>query len=50
MVLDFILEILPSATISGLLTAALLFLTRTWVSERLKNAIKAEYDQKLRNS
>ncbi len=47
MILEFILEILPSATVSGLLTAALLFLTRSWVSERLKNSIKNEYDLKL---
>jgi hypothetical protein len=28
-------------------SAALVWLTKTWISERLKNAIKHEYDQKL---
>lgn len=32
---------------STLLIAALVFLFKSWISERLKNAIKHEYDQKL---
>jgi hypothetical protein len=36
-------EIITSATVSGLL----IWLMREWISERLKNAIKHEYDQKL---
>jgi hypothetical protein len=42
-----IVTILSSAAISGLLSAALIFLSKTWISERLKGAIKSEYDQKL---
>lgn len=30
-----------------MLTAALVFLFRNWISERIKNAIKHEYDEKL---
>ncbi|MBU6411719.1 MAG: hypothetical protein KGR98_15150 [Verrucomicrobia bacterium] len=32
---------------SSLITTALVFLFRSWISERIKNAIKHEYDQKL---
>src|SRR5689334_22833592 len=32
---------------STLLTAGLIFLARNWISERIKNAIKHEYDEKL---
>jgi hypothetical protein len=42
-----VLTILSSLAASGLLTAALLWLTKNWISERLKNAIKHEYDEKL---
>ena len=42
-----IITILSSAGVSALLTAALVFLTKNWISERLKGAIKSEYDQKL---
>ena len=41
------LTILSSLLASGLLSAALLWLTKNWISERLKNAIKHEYDEKL---
>lgn len=47
MVAGFILDIITSASVSAILSGLLLWLTRTWVSERLKNAIKTEYDQKL---
>ena len=36
-------SIISSAAVSGIL----LWLLRTWISERLKNAIKHEYDQKI---
>ncbi len=42
-----VLTILSSLVASGLLSAALLWLTKNWISERLKNAIKHEYDEKL---
>jgi len=32
---------------SGLFSGILIWLTRTWLSERIKNSIKHEYDQKL---
>lgn len=41
------LTILSSAALSGLLSATLIFLAKNWISERLKHAIKHEYDQKL---
>ncbi len=43
------LTVLTSLVGSGLLTAALVFLAKNWISERLKNAIKSEYDLKLEN-
>jgi hypothetical protein len=42
-----VLTILSSLVASGLLSAALLWLTKNWISERMKNAIKHEYDEKL---
>ncbi|MEK6683367.1 MAG: hypothetical protein AABY46_01765 [Nitrospirota bacterium] len=44
---ESILTILSSLTFSGILTALLLFLTRSWLSERLKQSIEHEYAQKL---
>jgi len=44
---DFLLEVITSATVSAILTSLLLWLTKSWITERLKNAIKSEYDQKL---
>ncbi|MBV1879900.1 MAG: hypothetical protein KUG79_19810 [Pseudomonadales bacterium] len=44
---DFILEIVTSAAVAATLTGLLLWLTKSWVSERLKNAIRSEFDQKL---
>lgn len=44
---DMATAVLVSLAASGALTAALVFLLRTWISERLKGAIKHEYDQKL---
>jgi len=42
-----IVTILSSAGVSALLSAGLIFLARNWLSERIKGAIKNEYDQKL---
>lgn len=39
--------ILTSMTASGALAGLLLWLTQSWISERLKNSIKHEYDQRL---
>jgi hypothetical protein len=44
---DFAVTVISSAAVSAMLSGLLLWLTKTWVSERLKNAIKAEYDTKL---
>lgn len=44
---EFLLEMITSAAVSAVLTGLLLWLTKSWVSERLKNAIKNEYDEKL---
>lgn len=47
MAADFIFAIITSAFVSAILAGLLLFLAKSWISERLKNAIKSEYDQKL---
>lgn len=39
--------IIKSTSISFLLCAVLLWLTRTWLSERIKRSIKYEYDSKI---
>ena len=44
---DFLLTIISSAAVSAALSGLLLWITKTWIGERLKNAIKAEYDTKL---
>jgi hypothetical protein len=44
---ELLVTILSSAAVSGALTAALVWLFQSWMSERLKNAIKHEYDIKL---
>ncbi len=42
-----IATILSSIAGSGALTAGIVFLTKTWLSERLVNSIRHEYDQKF---
>ena len=44
---DFIASIVTSASVTAILFAVLIFLSKSWISERLKNAIKNEYDEKL---
>lgn len=44
---DFASTLLASATISGILTAVLVWLSKTWISERIKDSIRHEYDRKL---
>lgn len=44
---EFLLEVITAAGVSAILTGLWLWLTKSWISERLKNAIKSEYDQKL---
>ena len=45
--MPFLIEVITSATVAGLLTAGLIWLTKSVISERLKNAIRSEYEQKL---
>lgn len=45
--MEIVVNILSSAAVSAALTAVLVFLFRSWISERIKNAIKYEYDQKM---
>ncbi len=42
-----ILTILSSVGVSSLISAAIIFLARNWVSERIKGAIQNEYNEKL---
>jgi hypothetical protein len=44
---EFFITVISSSAISGLLSAGLIWLSKTWISERLKGAIKDEYDTKL---
>jgi hypothetical protein len=44
---DLIFSVLSSAAVSAVLTGALIWLSKTWIGERMKNAIKHEYDEKL---
>lgn len=44
---DFAVTLISSAFVSVALSGLVLWLTKTWISERLKNAIKAEYDTKI---
>ncbi len=45
--MDYLNVILTSSLFGALASGLFFFLFKTWVSERLKNAIKHEYDQKL---
>ena len=45
--MDILLTLIASAGTSALITAALVWLSKQWISERLKGAIKHEYDEKL---
>lgn len=44
---DFVLTLLSSGTVGALLSGMVVWLSKSWISERLKNAIKNEYDLKL---
>jgi hypothetical protein len=47
MFVDFISNVIASTFFSSLLVGAGIWIARSWLSERLKNSIRAEYDQKL---
>lgn len=44
---DFILTVITSTATSGIVVGLVMFLVKTWLSERIKQSIKAEYDLKL---
>lgn len=44
---EFLYQSLTSAAVSTALLGAAAWLMRSWISERMKNAIRSEYDQKL---
>lgn len=44
---DFLITLLSSAGVSAALAGVLVFLSRNWLSERLRHSIKHEYDLKL---
>ena len=44
---DFIINVITSVLFSGLLAGLLIWLSREWISARLKGSIQHEYDQKL---
>ena len=44
---DFIITILSSAGVSGFLAVVLIWLSKNWLSERLRHSIEHEYSQKL---
>jgi hypothetical protein len=44
---DYIISILSAAAVSSVFVGILIWLTREWISARLKGSIQHEYDQKL---
>jgi hypothetical protein len=44
---EFAIAVLSSAGISAALSAGLIWLAKSWISERLRQSIQHEYDQKL---
>jgi hypothetical protein len=46
-VANFLAQVLASVTVSTTLSVLLVWLTKTWISERFRSSIKGEYDQKL---
>jgi hypothetical protein len=45
--MSFFLDALSAAIGGGLLLAVAAWLARSWITERLKNAIKHEYDREI---
>lgn len=44
---ELAISVISSVTVSSALVGIVLFLSKSWITERLKNSIKHEYDQKL---
>jgi len=47
LVTDFIVQLITTVSVNVALSGLLLWITKSWISERLHNAIKNEYDLKL---
>ena len=47
MPLEFLLSVITSAGVGAAIGAMALWLGKSWISERLKQAIKSEYDEKI---
>jgi hypothetical protein len=45
--LEFLVTLISSAAVSAILASGIIWLTREWISARIKNSIQHEYDQKL---
>jgi hypothetical protein len=43
----FVLQLIASAGVNAALSSLIIWITKFWISERLKQSIKHEYDQKL---
>ena len=43
----FVLQLIASAGVNAALSSLIIWITKSWISERLKQSIKHEYDQKL---
>jgi hypothetical protein len=44
---DIITQIISTISVAAFTASGIIFLAKTWMSERIKNSIKNEYDQKL---
>lgn len=44
---EILVQLMVSVGLSSLFATGIVFLTKTWISERIKGQIKAEYDTKL---
>ena len=47
MIANFVLSVLSTTAVSVFLLAGFTLLLRTWITERLKNAVKHEYDREI---
>ncbi len=47
MVSYFVIQLIASAGVNAALSAFIIWITKSWISERLAQSIKNEYDQKL---
>jgi phosphate/sulfate permease len=45
--IEFVVSLIASAGISAAMAGFVVWLTKSWISERLKSSIKHEYDEKI---